>query len=98
MKPITILFVMLAMPAYANPVVQPGTGCVWSESRGMCMVANQKDQPAQCDIRVQVTTNKNQKTTKVQTVIKPNGVYHTPQFRSSWDDKIERAQVAAKCK
>ena len=93
MKFLPILFV-IALPAYA----QPGAGCIWSESRGTCMVANEKDKPVQCDIRVQVTTNKNQKTTKVQTIIKAKEAYTTPQFRSVWDEKIERAQIAAKCK
>lgn len=95
---ISIMLALFALPASAQEPVQSGTGCIWNQNRGTCMVVNDKDKPVTCDIRVQVTTDKNQKTTKVKTVIKTEEAYASPQFRAAWDDKIERAQIAAKCK
>jgi len=94
-------FIVAALALIAVPysmATQPG-GCVWNAERGSCMIANDKPKQVTCDIRLQVTTNKNQKTTKLNNiVINANEAYHTPQFLAALDDKIEKAQIAARCK
>lgn len=95
---LSILLALFVLPASAQESAQSGTGCIWNQNRGTCVVVNDKDKPVACDIRVQITTDKNQKTTKAKAVIKAEEAYASPQFRAAWDDKIERAQIAAKCK
>lgn len=100
MKILSSLLLAAAMlPAAHAQNNSPGTGCVWSDTHGSCMVANNTDRPMKCDIRIQVTTDNSQKTTKLNGIIvEARASYHTKQFRAAWDDKIENAQVAARCK
>lgn len=98
MKTLLILMALSGAQAQAAPQ-SPGGGCVWNDARGTCMFANEKDRAVTCDVRIQVTTEKNQKTTKVDRVrIEARSAYHSPEFRSAWGDKIETAQIAARCK
>lgn len=96
----TLFFILAAavLPTSYAQSNSPGTGCAWNDSHGACLVANNSDQPQICDIRIQVTTTNGQKTTKVNgVIIEVNDVYQTKQFRAAWDEKIEKAQIAAQC-
>lgn len=94
------LLILMALSGAAQAAPQaPGGGCVWNDVRGTCMFANDRDRQVTCDVRIQVTTEKNQKTTKADRVrIEARSAYRSPEFRSAWGDKIEAAQIAARCK
>jgi hypothetical protein len=95
----TVLALLAPQTATQAQNISPASGCVWNENRGSCMVANPAAHPVTCDVRVQVTTARNQKTTKLNgVVIEAGASFQTPQFRSSWGDPIEKAQVASRCK
>lgn len=95
MKLFLLLFVVSISAFAADGDI--GTGCIYTSNRASCMITNNTDVKKTCDVRVQITTSKFQKTTKKKAVIEP----HLAEFIEAlpaWDDKIEKAQVAAICK
>ena len=93
-----LLLAAFSLPVFAaDTTPAPGTGCAWSTGHANCLVANESDQPVTCDVRVQITTTNNQKTTKKKVTIQPKQTEFF-EARPLWDDKIERAQIAAICK
>lgn len=94
MKP--ILFALLLLPTAAFAMV-PGTGCVYNPAKATCMVSNETENILACDIRVEVTTNKNQKFTKKKVMIMPK-TQDITKVIAPWDDKIEQVRIAAICK
>ena len=99
MKNLLALVLACTLNAQAAPTpIIPGSGCIWNASSGSCLVANNEDVSITCKIRTQITTEKNQKTTKIEVELDPKTSWHSIKFLAPWDDKITEAKIAAICK
>lgn len=94
---LAIAFMMASAHAEEAPIL-PGTGCIWNDSSGSCLVANNEDFSITCKVRTQITTKNNQKTTKKEVELDPKTTWHSIKFIPAWDDKITEAKIAASCK